>query len=264
MQVIIMNNTLNFNNIDIDIMKLKYPITFIYRLITYKDELNDETISIILRLFFKHHFGTLILDNIILLLEDEFDDYIITYNVIHEFYNLINNKVLLINILKKWYNEYKNPQFWDMNINKQIDYLQHKKEHFQAIFDCSKSNPIPFYMKISHLLNNDFYRIEILDEIALRLVILLQIFPHNIFTELNIPLILASDFYNMPTLEIINYLNIIYNKFNLLIHNTIDLFINFKVICYEIDIILNPLLVSIIPDEINSDTEIDDIHLFCD
>jgi hypothetical protein len=257
-------NTLNFQKIDINIENLKYPITFICRLISYKDELDDETISIILRLFFKHHFETLIFDNIVLLLNHEFDDFFITNNLIHEFYDLVNNKILLINVLNKWYHEYTNPEFWNLELTKQIEYLKNKKDHFYAIFECSKGMSTPFYFKLLPIMNNSIYRVEILDEIVSRLLILLSIIPKNIFILLKIPLILVSKFYEMQNEEVIKYLHIIYNQINLLINSTIDIFTGFQIVCDRMDKILNPLLVDIISDDILSETEIEDIDLFCE
>ena len=64
--------------------------------------------------------------------------------------------------------------------------------------------------------------------------------------------------------EVIKYLHIIYNQINLLINSTIDIFTGFQIVCDRMDKILNPLLMNIISDDILSETEIEDIDLFCE
>ena len=80
-----------------NIYNIKNVIYFLCRIISYKEEIGDQNLSIILRLFFKHHFTTVIEMNLKLLLIDEFDKFPITQNIIMDFYRLIDRKIILLN-----------------------------------------------------------------------------------------------------------------------------------------------------------------------
>lgn len=261
---------INFVRLDENIKYLQYPVIFLFRIISYKNELEDDNINMIIRLFFKHHLHLAILGNLKILLENEFNDFKITMKTITDFYKFVYQKMIVLNILNKWFQEYNNPTFWDMDIDLQIEYLIDKKNHFQSVFDSSDipckgltKSPKNYLSRIKSLLDNNFYRKEILDDIVDRILIILTIFDINIFTLVNIPLIHVLDFYNLSNYEIVEYMIIIYNKMNQLLCNTIDLFETFNTVSTNINKLLNPYLLTIKSQNIDSETEIEDIDLFC-
>ena len=250
---------MNINKLDENIKNLKYPIIFICRIISYKDEIKDENLNIIIRLFLKHHSNKI---NYNLLFENEFNLFPLTNKYINTIFILLNKKLSLIEILKKWYIEYKNPLFWNLELDDQITYLIKKKEHFQSIYECSKVGA-PFFLRLSPILNNPLYRDEMMFEIEKRLLMIIDIFDKDLFDLVSIKCISVSEFYLLSNEMVIKYLAEIYKNFILLLNNTIELFQSLKIISDNIQLIMNPSHINIISEEISSETEIEDINLFC-
>jgi hypothetical protein len=46
---------MNIKLISNEIEQIKFPIIFLFKLITYKNDISDKDMSIILKLFLKHH-----------------------------------------------------------------------------------------------------------------------------------------------------------------------------------------------------------------
>jgi hypothetical protein len=193
---------------------------------------------------------------------NEYNNYEITTQTIIKLYSLIKQKKQTINTLEKWYNEYNNPEFWVLDINNQIEYLVNKRTYFKAIFECSNGG-FPFYLKLLPILENKLYKEEIMTEIVKRLLLIINIFSENIFTIVNIPLIKVSEFYEMSNIRIVNYLALIFNKLSIVLNRTLELFIKFKIISEQLNELLNPFLYNIEEKEIQSDTDLDDLELFC-
>jgi hypothetical protein len=255
-------NNIDFIKINENIQDIKFPIVFICKLISYKDLLDDYTTSIILRIFFKYHFTTVLETNLLLLFMNEYNNYEITTQTIIKLYSLIKQKKQTINTLEKWYNEYNNPEFWVLDINNQIEYLINKRTYFKAIFECSNGG-FPFYLKLLPILENELYKEEIMVEIIKRLLLVVNIFNEKILTTVNIPLIKVSEFYEMPNIEIVNYLALVFNILSIVLNGTVELFMKFKIISEQLNELLNPFLYNIEEKEIQSDTDLDDLELFC-
>ena len=73
---------MNILQIDDDIKNIKNPIIFIFSLISYKSELGDNNLSIILRLFIKYHSNILLEYNIMTIFIDELNDESLSLNVL--------------------------------------------------------------------------------------------------------------------------------------------------------------------------------------
>jgi hypothetical protein len=145
---------MNISQIDDDIKNIKNPIIFIFNLISYKSELGDNNLSIILRLFIKYHSNILLEYNIMTIFIDELNDVSLSLNVLINFYKLIGNKMSLIFVLKNWHTIYNKNDFWKLTIIKQIEYLSIIKHKFNSIYDCSYGGT-PFHHKLAHIFKDN-------------------------------------------------------------------------------------------------------------
>ncbi len=125
---------MDINKISHEIEKLQFPLIFLFRLISYKNELSDNDFSIIIRLFLKHHITIALEINLKNLFQNELITKKSSRNVINKFYKYINKKLSLIFIIKQWYNIYDNNEFWNMNSNEQSCYLNNIKLIFSSLY----------------------------------------------------------------------------------------------------------------------------------
>jgi len=239
------------------IINLEHPTIFLFNLLKYN--VDDKTVNYIIRIFLKYHYNYACENNIasIFIFENEYEQ---TIKIFTDFYNLIKQKTVLLIVIHDWNKYYDDNEFWNLELTEQILYLEKKKHYFNSIFDCANGG-LPFYYKLSQLLNNE-YRYEIIDNIVERLLLILNIFNRKVFNHLAIPLIMVSDFYNLPNKQIIKYLSTIYTKFTKVFNNMICIL---KEYCFISDV-LKLLYSPIITDEIIIDKEIEsaqDLELFC-
>jgi hypothetical protein len=246
---------MNIEKANLDISNIKNPLVFIFQLLT-NIEISDYELSIILRLFLKHHSEIAFTNN----LKEIFQEELILYNnswlVLTDFYKIIHKKISLSLILKKWNEIYKNLHFW--NCDNKVNFLFETKEYFLAIYDCSH-NGVPFHNKLIDLFNcNNYNKSEVYDNIKDRLELILKTFGSKIFECIQVPLIKVSDFYNLTHAEIISYLSIIFVRINDLLDQTIVLFNKYNRANDELDNLLNPVIINICSKEFDSDSDIDD------
>jgi hypothetical protein len=245
---------------ELKISQIKYPLVFLFRVLSYVNELDDINLSIILRLFLKHHFEIGILYNLKMILGIDLQKKILSINVINSFYRILNKKRLLTYILKKWHAIYTNKKFWKLETLEQIEKLYQIQNHFMSIFDCSKGG-IPYHLKVYNLLKTE-QKHFIIENIKERLELILNIFGEKIFINLNIPLICSQDFDKLTPEEMTKYLQIIFQKFNEVLTQTIKIFESFNYHCLELNNLLNPVNIQINTSFLDSETECDDIKLF--
>ena len=235
------------------IINLKYPTIFLFKLLKYN--VDDITSSYIVRIFLKHHYNYACSNNIASIFNN--NEYPETIKIFENFYNLIKNKTILLLTIISFVEEYDNKDFWDMQLNDQILFLKKTKHYFNSVFDCANGG-LPFYYRINLLLNN-MYRDEMMINIEERLLIILGIFDKKIFTYLEIPLIHVSDFYNLSSKDIIQYLSIIFTKFTKLLNNMINLFQEYYFVSDRLILLYSPII-----NEESSESEVEeDIELFC-
>lgn len=248
-----MINNFELQELEKYIISLKYPTIFLFKLLKYN--IDDITSSYILRIFLKHHYNYACSNNIASIFNStEYPD---TIKIFENFYNLIKNKTILLLTIQKFVEEYDNKDFWDMQLNDQILFLKKTKHYFNSVFDCANGG-LPFYYRINLLLNN-MYRDEMMINIEERLLIILGIFDKKIFTYLEILLIHVSDFYNLSSKDIIQYLSIIFTKFTKLLNNMINLFQEYYFVSDRLILLYNPII-----NEESSESEVEeDIELFC-
>ena len=255
---------IDIKKINLEISLIKNPRVFLFNLISWRYELTDINLSICLRLFLKHHSTIAFEHNLKKIFRDELCNYKKSWDVLKDFYKLMNKKFALIFILKKWHSVYSNEIFWKLPIDEQNDYLQLIKERFFGIYDCSKGG-IPYYVKLSSLLKNvNTNRTILMENGIYRLKIILEMFGPKLFQSLDIPLISVKDYWELTNEKLIKYFIIIFEKFSELLNQIITLFDSYNLICIQIKNLLNPIIVTINSDVIDSETECKDIKLFCE
>jgi hypothetical protein len=243
---------MNINFVSLEIEKIKFPIIFLFKLITYKNHISDQDMSIILRAFLKHHHIIAMETNLKRLFNNELGS--ISCNVINNFYKMIRKKMSLLFSIKKFHNIYDNKKFWKLSHEKQPDFLINIKEIFNAYYDCAKGG-VPLHHKINGLLKNG----EIKETIIIRLGLILKLLGPKIFTSLEIPLITVDDFMILSNNDIIKYLLFIHEKCNILLDQIIKLLNSYIVVSNNINSLINPIFITIKTIELDSDTKIEDI-----
>ena len=140
-------NKINWNEIETNIKKNKYPLSFLYNILHFNKKISDENLSLIIRFFFKYHYNLAInyyLIDLVFLLENDKNT---TKKIIYDFYNLIYKKISITKLLIKFEKSYKKRNFWDKSITEQINILENVKMIFYSNFDVCKSS-IFFHKKI--------------------------------------------------------------------------------------------------------------------
>lgn len=248
---------MNIKQVSSEIEKIKFPIIFLFRLITYKNDISDQDMSIILKLFLKHHINIAMEINLKILFDNELGK--LSVWALDDFYKILKKKISLLIHIKQFHNIYDNKQFWELTYTEQPDHLQYIKNLFMANFDCSKGG-IPLHNKINGLLNYN----DIREIIRMRLVVILKLLGSRIFNAMNIPLITNDDFDFLENSDIIKYLLCIYEKSNNLLDKTIKLFTSYTIISNQLNSILNPIIINICTKNLDSETGIDDIKILSD
>ena len=256
----IIENIIDINKTNFEISNIGFPLIFLFRLISLIDTLDDYSTSIILRIFLKHHTTIALTINLKKIFSDLLIKTSLSWQVLDDFYKILHKKIHLVFVLKKWNSVYNNLYFWSLNIREQNEYLLNMKEHFLSIYDCSKKG-LPFHIKLQSIFKEiGSNRNAIIENIKERLIIILNIFGAKVFECLEIPLISINDFYKLTNDNLINYLTVIYDKFNELLNQTIKLFEAYNLACIQLDNLLNPIIININSLNIDSETEVDDIN----
>lgn len=257
------NQELNIKKTNLEISSIKNPVVFLFNLITHREELEDQNLCICFRLFIKYHSNIILDYNWKKIFLNELMLFPKSWDVLKNFYKLMDKKLALVFILKKWNLVYDNIFFWEMNVSEQIDFLQQTKERFMSIYDCSRGG-LAYHYKLSSYLKNEACRYDILQDSIQRLKLILEIFGHKIFQSLDIPLIQVKDFLELSDENIVKYFIVIFDKITELLNQTIKLFDSYNLICIQLNNLINPKIVKISSVITNSETEVEDIKIFCD
>ena len=257
------NQKLDIKKTNLEIGSINNPVVFLFNLITHREEIEDQNLSICLRLFIKHHSIVVLEYNWKQIFLNELKLFPKSWDILKDFYKLIDKKLALVFILKKWHSVYINDFFWGITICDQIDFLQQTKERFMSIYDCSRGG-LAYHYKLSSYLKNELFRYGILEDSIQRLKIILEMFGHKIFQSLDIPLIQVKDFLKLTDDNIIKYFVVIYDKFTELLNQTIKLFDSYNLVCIQLNNLINPIIIKINSITIDSETEEENIKMFCD
>lgn len=258
---------MNIKNISKEIENIKYPAIFLFRLNSFKYELGDDILCIILRLFLKHH-SLFALENNMKELFNELVDFSKSWECLSDFYKLLKKKMSLVFAFRKWQSIFVDKIFWKLPYNMMATHLINIKERFHAIYDCSKGG-FPFHYKLGQLFkskvnNSKAVNQDIINNIAERLESIVQIFGIRLLSSLGIPLITKEDLEDLNMEGIIKYLLIIFEKIKEILEQTIKLFNSYEMTCNIIEAMINPVIINI--NTTNCDLNImkEDICLFCE
>jgi hypothetical protein len=233
-------NKINWNEIETNIKKNKYPLSFLYNILHYSKKINDKNLSLIIRFFFKYHYIIAIdhyLIDLVFLLEN---DKIITKKIIYDFYNLINKKIDIAKSLIKFEKSYKKNNFWNKSIINQINTLENIKMIFYSNFDVCKSSTF-FHKKIYNILlfnKDDKFN---LNHLIKRLRNIFLLFNKKFFTEYNVILIKKNKFITFELKDKMKYCNYIFQKISKILLDTTHLFKIYNYTNNQLNNIINPI-----------------------
>jgi hypothetical protein len=246
---------MDIEKLDLEIRNIDNPHNYIINLLN--NNINDDELSNILRIFFKYHPSIAYDNKFRELFEDKMIIYINSWNILCKFYVLMQEKISLLVVLNNWHNIYNNEEFWALSLQDQIQFLVNKKEYFLSIYDCSHGG-IPFHYKLSGIfIDNKYDKNEVFENVKYRLELILKLFGTKIFNYTSIPLITVSNFYNSTNDFIISYLTEIFNKMNELLDNTIYILNLYNTNTKSIENLINPVIVNICTTQIDSDSDVD-------
>lgn len=250
---------INWNTIDIQMKNLKLPLTFIYNILQSQNKIEDYHLSLVIRYFLKNHTKLTLEFPLFVMFNILDDSFIITKNVINEYYSSIIKKIIFIEIILNFKKSYPNNKFWNSDINKQRLLLENLHLIFKAHFDASLNGLNGVIKLLSQLKckNNSI----ILHHTKMRLSDSTKLLGLDFLTNNNILLISEDDFDKLSVNNKIKYILYYYTKvdkcFKLLI-NIYDLLIIYDI---KIKQILLPKPISINFTTIYSDTDTEDMDL---
>ena len=253
---------INWEDFDNNIKNTKYPYVLIQKFFLSLDSIEDKYASIILRYIIKNNF--IIFTNspfYVIIKNIPKEKYPETIDVLNTFYELIKQKIKLLSKIEKWFEAFKNKDFWNKELNDQITDLYLMRDIIKANFDTSKGG-VPFGFKMMGIIKNTninpIGKQATIESAAERLKNVLKIMGSEYFKKINLPIFSSIEFFELEPEEIIKYTNIVYLKTIEVITITIDLFENYNMICLKLDNLLNPFFVNIEEDTILDD-DIEDI-----
>lgn len=251
-------NKINWEMIDKQMIKIKYPLCFLNNLFKINDKFTDYQMILILRFFFKYNYKCFLEYNLKILTVLLNQNKILSKNIINEIYDLIEKKILLSKIIKKWQISYNKENFWNKEILNQIDHLLLLKMRFYSNFDVCKSNTL-FFNKIYNLIkSNNNIKFHI-DELLNRLSNVYHLLGEKFFKNYNIICIKKNKFLkSKPDIQI-KYSKYIFQKINKILCKILDSFILFNHIQIKIENILNPNPIDFKIDNFDSETDLDDL-----
>jgi len=201
-------------------------------------EINENEKSLKLKLFLKENIDFAINNNLKQILQDKILYNSESWNIIINFYDLINKKINIIFLLKKWKDIYINDFFWNLSTVNQIEFLNNLKIIFLSIYDCSQGGNV-YHIKLMQIFNSNNYNYyQIMEDIEDRLKRILDLVGPQIFEFLKLPLITVQILYKLSNDEIIKYFTAIFNNIHQLLKEIIILFETFNLTCDELNNLL--------------------------
>ncbi len=253
---------INWTKVDEEIRKCDYKYALIFKFFNLMEFFDDKTASILLRLivrnnmdiFINYHFYTLCK----YIPKERYPE---TIDFIISFYDLVKEKIKITLLLSKWYIAYKNEDFWNKEINNQIEDLIFLKHYIQALNDTSFGG-ISFGIKLLPILesNKNNSKEEAINTAIERLGLTYQKLGESFFKLAKIPIMTIDEFRNLSNEEIVRYVNLVHLKTIEIISQTIDFFEKYLMINLKIDNLLNPFYVNIVEDTTMPD-DIEDLSV---
>ena len=250
---------INWTTIDKQMKNLKFPLTFIYNILRSQNKIEDYHLSLIIRYFLKNHTKLTLECPLFVMFNILDDSFVITKNVVNEYYSSILKKYIFIGTILKFKKSYTNNNFWKSDINEQRLLLENLHMVFKAHFDSSLSGLNGVIKLLSQLKcrNNSVP----LTHIKWRLSDSIKLLGIDFLKNNNILLISEKDFDKLEVSNKVKYILYYYTKvdkcFKLLI-NVYDLLIIYDI---KIKQILSPKPIYINFTTIYSDNDTEDMNM---
>jgi len=242
---------------DKNLKEIKYPHFLIFKFFNIIHLIDDYYAAIILRYLMKNNIDIFKKEPYYFISSNLPNSYTNTSEILQSFYLFYiqrTNKLLLI---KKWFAIYDNKDFWQKNVNDQINDLHNLKNKVKCIFDNYKS-PSSFIDKMGPIIklniNNSKYLI--FDSAIERLSAVLKLFGKKVFKSLKIPILSIDEFLDLEDENKIKYTFLVYSKILELLEFVISCFEEFNMADLKLNNLLHPKFINI--EEIEID-EVDDI-----
>lgn len=233
------------------IVRLNYPIVFLFRLESYREEITEDNLNTILRFFLKNHMDIARIYDIRLIFSKNIE-------ILDRLYFYLLKEKECLNFFKNSKSILIDNIFWELNLDNQIDMIISKQKLLKSIFDCSNDD-ILYFSRLFNLLNTD-YRDEMLNDLIKRFEKVIEYFGKNLLKKIEIPIITVELLLSLTNEEIIKYSYIVYEKLNNILKIFLNTLFGYKYIYNEIKNIINPIIININDSNVDSDTE--DISLF--
>ena len=216
---------INWETIDNQMKNLKFPLTFLFNIIKKQSNIEDYELSLIIRFFFKNQLD-LVIDNPIFVILNFLDKkFVISHQIVKDFYSSLIKKHVFIKILVNYKKVYDNKEYWSQPFSKQKQYLNSNLLRFKSFFNSSFTEFAGFTKFVSQLkVNNP----ELNNIIKSSVRDTINLFGLNFFKVNNIKLISDNEYdkleikykikyisyYYMKVVKIVNYLINIYDLLN--------------------------------------------------
>ena len=248
---------IDWKELETDIQNIKNKHFLLLKFFNLLDFIEDKYASIIIRYIMKHHIE-LFFDYPIYILCQYIPKkrYPETIDSILKFYEIIKEKIKLITLISKWYKIYKNREFWELDIDKQIQHMIQLKSKFNSLFDSNNMimNFNQRFMAILKINNSQTAVYESIESAKDRLQLVVKLFGLKFIDAIGIPIITREDYEDFSSEMKIKYINLVYSKILHIINQTTNLFENLYLLNLKFDNLLNPFFINIVEDTLEEDS----------
>ena len=250
---------INWITIDNQIKNLKFPLAFIYNILKNQDKIEDYHLSLIIRFFLKNKTDLAIKYPLFGMFEILDSKFVITKNVISDFYSAIVKKLLFVDIILKFKKTYENPTFWNNDFYKQKEKLEQLLMIFKAHYDASFNGINGVTKLVSQLKfkNNNIIN----EEIKIRINQSINLFGTIFFERNNINLISEEEYEKLSVENKIKFIIYFYIKVEKLMSIIINVYDLLVIYDNKIKQIITPKPIYINFNRIYSENDSDDITL---
>lgn len=249
---------INWNTIDEQIKKLKFPLTFIYNILKNQNKIEDYHLSLIIRFFLKNQTSLSIECPLFSILGVLNDDFVITKRVINDFYSSILKKYIFINIILKFKLTYDDSNFWEKDLYSQKYTLENMLLIFKSHFDASLSGINGVTKFVSQLkCNNNYINLHIKS----RLNESINIFGVNFLIRNNIKLLTEQEYDSLNINNKIKFIIYYFIKVDKYMRTIISLYDLLIIYDNKIKQIITPRPIYINFNRIYSENDSEDINL---
>jgi hypothetical protein len=244
------------------IKNIKYPLSFFYRIIVVKDQINDYELGIIFSHYLNYHLSICFDNPLFLIALDLKESHPYSWKVLNNFYSSCYYIILSSVNLISFRICYKKKFFWKLSNDNKLDYINNKIKQINAIFDTSFSSN-PFYLKYRISMKRKKNQQTLL-EMANRLQQIYKLFGFKFFQIYQIKLLTLIEFKILNIKDQVNYASYIFKTIISIlnsIYKNLELFTSHS---QRLKNIINPVMIDIDigTDSVNSETDFEELCYF--